>query len=162
MVPGFYYDLKITASYSIDRSTIHLLIVLSVTQNRKLKYLDITSVYTSENYENSNIFVCQMPCWNGKYLHPEILVRKLKLNSYESKSAANIYCSGLNKHFTAQDRYPIEAEPCLYIYESTSGRTYIAFTTDEFFISAKTNDDIDRIKRILQKTYVVKSLCLPA
>ena len=70
MKPGLHYDPNHTTTYTADRTTQRLLIVIHAAKNIPLEHFDIKSAYLHEQYQHNHpIYVKQMQKFDGSYKH---------------------------------------------------------------------------------------------
>lgn len=158
MKPTIHYDPQNTSAYSVDKSVVRMVLAFTVNRQCSIRHLNIISAFTAEPHANRDICVRQIPRWNGSYTDPGSLIGRLHLNLYGSKSAANTYYSGLQRHLYANHFTASESEPCLYTQKTSLGCIIAAITTDDFLAAALLQSDISDFRDMLFLKYTVKDM----
>eukprot|EP00171_Calliarthron_tuberculosum_P009878 IDg9878t1 len=71
MIPFVHYDPNDTAAYAADRTTIRLLLAMSVQLRLKRRHIDFTAAFLHERYAGPTpLFIKPIPNFDGSQAHP--------------------------------------------------------------------------------------------
>lgn len=152
MAPHIHYDPDNTASYAADKSTIRTLLCLAAASGTPLRHIDISSAFTAERYAYEKpVYVRQIHQFDGTLKYPDRPIGKLNLNLYGSKPASHIYFTGLTAHLQKHGFAALHSDPCVFTKKTINGTITAGVTTDDFLVSAPTDNLIDTFTATLKK-----------